>query len=487
MNKKGQVDVKVKTFRGLQRLKYPLELDNYQRPYVWDESKICQLVSDLLQHQKLGKEAPNYYLGTLLLHFDIEKECFFVIDGQQRLTSLAVLYFVLYHGELPENLKFSYRSPISTKNIQKAKTLFEKHADGKILKRTFSKLEFTLITVAREDLAFTFFDTQNNRGISLKATDLLKAFHLRAIDSQDSIKAEQLQKLCATRWENVQVTGEKGLSSKENDFAPELFHYYLWRARNWKGTQVQRESHDDVIRTFQDLSVPEEFPEKVSLYPGSSNSFIGSLELLNNDSFRLYPQSIDVNNQTSQLPFTLRQPIHQGIGFFLYAQKYASLINTLFHDENPSLEVELFREFYFSVVLCLSQYLRELYKLAVLMYVDQFGWNELLRFALQLDHVFGAIRFDKAYIFKEAPVKYLKEKPLNLLDVIAGAYRPEEVINFLIEDKWANSVYISDKFAHIKRGKGVQGKYLEALLNYYEREDFENKNEWIIERLGEIT
>jgi len=487
MSKRALVDVKVKSFLKLQKLKYPLALDNYQRSYVWNDVKVRQLIDDLLAHQKLGKDAPHYYMGTLLLHFNEEETCFFVIDGQQRLTSLSVLYYVLYEGRLPENIKFSYRSPVSAENIQKAKALFEKYAQGEILKRIFSKLEFTVITVEREDLAFTFFDTQNNRGVPLKATDLLKAFHLRAINSADNVKDEQLQELCAKRWEHVQVKGEKGKQNRENDFAPELFHYYLWRARNWKGKRVERESHDDVIETFQGLSVRSDVVNEVRLYPGTRNAFAGSLALLSNDDYRLFPQALDVSRHAAKLPFSLRQPIHQGVGFFLYAQKYASLINMLLHDENPEDEVAAFRTFYFSVVSQLSHYLRELYKLAVLMYVDQFGWQQLLRFALHLDHVFGAIRFDKAYIFKEAPLKYLKESSLNLLDVIAGAYRPEEVVSFLKEDTWANSVYESNKIVKIVREKGVQGKYLDALLNYYDMDSLKGKSEWMDELIEELV
>tara|TARA_B110000196_G_C21146422_1_gene666859 strand:- start:2195 stop:3664 length:1470 start_codon:yes stop_codon:yes gene_type:complete len=476
---KPVVAVAVKSFSRLKLLKYPLTLDSYQRPFVWDSKKVQQLIDDLLEYQRQDATAPNYYMGTLLLHRNDDKQCYFVIDGQQRLTSLSVLHYVLKGGSLPKNIEFSYKSAISAKNIQKAKALFAKSAVGKILKQTLSRLEFTVITVDREDLAFTFFDTQNNRGVPLKATDLLKAFHLRAITSEDSIKDEQLQELCAKRWEHVQVKGEAGKQNRSNDFAPELFHYYLWRARNWKGKTVERELHDDVIDTFQAQSIRCTAVDSVTLYPSVGNAFAGSMQLLINDDYRLLPQPLDVSHHAAKLPFTLRQPIHQGVGFFLYAQKYASLINMLLHDENPETEVADFRNFYFSVVCQLSHYLRELYKLAVLMYVDQFGCQQLLRFALHLDHVLGAIRLDKAYIFKEAPLKYLKESAQNLLDIIAGAYRPEEVIDFLKSDQWANEVYASGKVAKIEREKGVQGKYLEALMTYYNKAILEDKHEWM--------
>jgi len=476
---KSLVKVKVKSFLELQELQYPLALDNYQRPYVWDEVKVRQLIDDLLEHQQQGASVPSYYMGTLLLHKNDEKGKYFVIDGQQRLTSLSVLYYVLENGQLPKNINFTYRSPVSADNIQKAKVLFEKHAGSVLSKNLLSRMNFTAIKVDREDLAFTFFDTQNNRGVKPKSTDLLKAFHLRAINSDDAKADEQIQELCAKRWENVQVKGGKGKQNRENDFAPELFHYYLWRARNWKGKNVKRESDDDVIATFQAGSVSSSHVTNVPLYPGTSNAFANSLELLSNDDYRLMPQALDISRHAAKLPFSMRQPIHQGVGFFLYAQKYASLINLLFHDENPEPEVEAFRTFYFSVVNQLSLYLRELFKLSALMYVDQFGWNQLLRFSLHLDHVLGAIRLDKAYIFKEAPLKFLKEPSQNFLDVIAGAYRPEEVIDYLRADQSANDVYQRDKTAEIEIGKGVQGRYIQAMLKYYGKNDLNDKHEWM--------
>ena len=58
-----------------------MALDNYQRPYVWDEVKVCQLINDLLEHQQQGVSVPPYYMGTLLLHKNEEKSKYFVIDG----------------------------------------------------------------------------------------------------------------------------------------------------------------------------------------------------------------------------------------------------------------------------------------------------------------------------------------------------------------------------------------------------------------------
>jgi hypothetical protein len=301
---------------------------------LWGETKIKQLIDDLLAYQQQDGSKSNYYMGTLLVHHNKDQNKYFVIDGQQRLTSLSVLYYVLNQGELPSNIKFIYRSVVSASNIQKAHKLFQSHADG-LNKRIFSRLEFTVIMVDSEDLAFTFFDTQNNRGVPLKATGLLKAFHLRAIQSHNPILDTQLQTLCAKRWEHVQIQGELDIKNKANDFAPKLFYRYLWRARQWRGKAVDYENHDAVLETFQTQSIKVKHGAKVPLYHGASNRFASGMSLMVNDDYRLFPQEIDISHHAAWLPFSIRQPIHQGVGFFLYAQKYVSLLNMLLHDNNP--------------------------------------------------------------------------------------------------------------------------------------------------------
>lgn len=450
---------------------YPLALDNYQRPYVWTEEKVEQLLEDFQAFLRPNVAAHDYFMGTLLLHRNDEKKRLFVIDGQQRLTSLCILYH--HHFQLlPKNAAFEYRSALSVKNIQKAGKLIEAR-NLTLPKNIFDRLLFTIITVECEDLAFTFFDTQNNRGVPLAATDLLKAFHLRALN-----KSETLQKHCARRWEVMQVHNDD--DNIQGDFALELFHKYLWRARNWTGQKViERESHEDVLHTFQVRSVPVDDISTIPLYPGTINRLAGALTLQTNNNFRLHLQEIDLNNHAAKLPFSLRQPIHQGIGFFLYAEKYAAMLKELLHTEEPQSEVKAFRVFYDTVVKELSHYLRELFLLAVVMYVDKFGEEGLLCFSLWLDHVLGAIRFSKSYIFKEAPIKYLKDSDYNLLDVIAGSYRPEEVVAFLQNDQQVNKVYSNDTMEKIEIGRTVQGRYKQALTTYYGREDFTHKNGWI--------
>jgi hypothetical protein len=426
-------------------------------------------------------------------HFGDEKGArLCVIDGQQRLTSLCIVYHALYEGELPANFKFQYRSRISVINISRVKRLLA--AKAQLLdKKIFANIIFTVITVKSEDLAFTFFDTQNNRGVPLAATDLLKAFHLRAIDGKQYAVAQQMQKLCAARWEQVQSGRHANLQENTNDQAQELFNYYLWRARNWRGQRsVTRETHDDIIATFEQQTVAAADEYIVPLYANYRNRFASSLKLVNSSDHRLTIQDQEISTKPRHLPFSIRQPIHQGVGFFLYADKYADLLHWLFHETTTTADVYEFRRFHARVIKAQSQYLRELFELAVLMFVDRLGCQQLFEFALWLDHVLGSIRLYNSNVYKEAPLKYLKERKLNLLDVIVGAYRAEEVIEFLSSDSTVDEWLGSDKVTKVvesyyDKGKGVRERYLGAVYSYYGEHSLMQRSQAIADKLRELA
>ena len=478
---KGQaqdVSVRMAGFTKLATSSEPLVLDNYQRAYVWDHDKVTQLLDDLAEFVAIESQAVarQYYLGTLLLHRKADQSntehC--VIDGQQRLTTLAVLYWLLQDA-LPAFIQFEFRSSLSLANVQQARnsmlTWLDKHpqalASFAIL---FDHLCFTVITVTREDLAFTFFDTQNNRGVPLGSTDLLKAYHLRAIQDGDVKLVEQLQSHCARKWEQVQQCGELAKKSRDHDFAPDLFHYYLWRARNWRGADVKElESREEILSHFGEQSREAEIG-RVALYPAGANVWGKALQLTAANDYKLTPASQHLGQQVASLPFSLRQPISRGVGFFLYTEKYAELIQQLLFADSFDPEIMATQRFYKQVVSTLSVYLQSLFRLALLMYFDRLGSRGLLRFAIYLDHRLGALRLLQTDIRRQTPLKFLREAKRNLLDVIAHAYEGDEVIWFLQQlnvdsayaqnDGWQNEIK--------DNGNKVQQRYVKALAGYYQ-------------------
>jgi hypothetical protein len=485
-------DVKVDLvdFNQLSNTESPLALDNYQRAYVWGEDKIIQLLTDLSEFMQIKGKYNQYYMGTILLHQKTEgsKSKHFVIDGQQRLTSLAVLYWLL-KKKLPAHIQFEFRSSHSMFNIQQAKqtmqTWFESNSfDKNDLMNIFEQLRFTIITVTSEDLAFTFFDTQNNRGVPLGSTDLLKAFHLRAINSNDSELDEKLQSHCASRWESVQLSGNRNDDNKKYDFAPELFHYYLWRSRNWIGNEVvELESKDEMFNHFGELTKTN-ISGEVNLYPAAKNQWGQTLRLTQSNNFCLTPSPQQFGAQASSLPFALRQPISKGVGFFLYAEKYAAMLNILFHTPSSDPEIKATQAFYKDVISTLSHYLQSLFRLSILTYFDRLGSQGLLNFSLCLDHRLGAIRLSQADVRRETPLKFLRDAKRNLLDVIAYAYDSDDVIKFLAQSDVSKIYKLKNGWVEeIKQGNLVQARYAAAVAKYYKLDRLNIKTPETIDRL----
>lgn len=97
-----KIDGKAKTVRELLKgVKY--SIDYYQREYKWHDKQIRELVDDLsgkfLEDYQPGHERakvadyPHYFLGSIIIS---EKDsASFIVDGQQRLTSLTLLLILL--------------------------------------------------------------------------------------------------------------------------------------------------------------------------------------------------------------------------------------------------------------------------------------------------------------------------------------------------------------------------------------------------------
>ena len=474
------VEVTTKPFDALfSDAKFPIAIDSYQRPYVWGRQKLEQLIEDLKEFYKPDTQDLKYYMGSILLHENQDDGKLYIIDGQQRLTSLCVLHQVI-HGHLPDNQELSYHSPKSVNNISNAYQYFLEELNYNSFDTLFEDIIFTVIKVDSQDLAFTFFDTQNNRGVPLEATDLLKAYHLRAIDGNE--ERIHLQKICAKRWEGIQ--GQEKILGSSYDFAPVLFHQFLWRARNWKGKVIKHEKFDDILDEFQKASIKEESNNTITLYATQSNKWGSQLTLLPEDDYSIRPDTVRLSYFAADLPFAIRQPISRGVGFFLYAQKYADLVQRLLDEDISDIEIQRYRELYQRIYLNISIYLRELFLLASAMFVDQFGTYRLYEFALWLDYVLGAIRIEKSYIFRQAPIVFLRDKKRNLLDVIAGSFRAEEVIDYLKKDLKAKEIYETVEITD----EGVQKRYISSVLSYFGKEESQEttlsgREHWIEERL----
>ena len=171
----SQVSFMQTDFESLMTL--PLNIPEYQRNYCWDKDNITNL------WKSLAFSSGNIHLGNIILQ---EREGKFdIIDGQQRLITLTIFAMALGFKHPLPLLKCSLRSSQSVRNLANAKYIVKSLSQqrDKTLRDIFSEqsgrsIRFGILVLSAStslDLAYTFFNSQNSKGVRLTDYDLLKA------------------------------------------------------------------------------------------------------------------------------------------------------------------------------------------------------------------------------------------------------------------------------------------------------------------------
>ncbi len=471
--------IKVQTYHYLEIFKeYPdLVIPEYQRAYTWDMDKVADLLDDWWAFAREDNyDSLNYYMGTLLFFQNKETKNHEVIDGQQRLTTLALIYYVL-KGELLKGQNLSYNQYSSAYNITKNKKyITQRKARLLILdkKGILDRLQFTLIISDSEDNAFSFFDSQNNRGVTLGIDDYLKAYHLRALP-------EDNQENMATQWEAITFNARKK-SQPELDLS-HLFYQILFKSRKWKGQKnFPYENKDHVLEEFQKKTHKTPKKETYRLFPSRSNMRYRHLEYDNDDNITLVSKEKAL--EAIDFPFALRQPLYAGHNFFEYALKYNKIFSLFFSpSENRPTSIENAKVFYDSIYTSdMNIYLRHYMQLCLVAYYDSFGIEFIEKAVQHFDYFIGSLRLGKYYVRSQAVKNSLRDSQNNLLDIIMNAYLPEEIFDFIKSEKGVEKIYTEKKY--LKEGKylnHVVGRYVERVSSFYKKEndDFINRKLWM--------
>jgi len=232
------IDGKGRTIRELlANRKY--SIDYYQREYKWQHKQLAELVEDLAakflesHEDKNEREAVaeygHYFLGSIIVsEKDGQK---FIIDGQQRLTTLTLLLIFLHHrlhdpdlkgqisdlifsqkyGKRSFNLNIPERSacmealfkgeefadpdpPESIANIlarySALEEVFPEEISGAALPYfvdwLMENVHMVEITAYSDGDAYTIFETMNDRGLSLTPADMLKGYLLASIKDHET-------------------------------------------------------------------------------------------------------------------------------------------------------------------------------------------------------------------------------------------------------------------------------------------------------------
>lgn len=239
---------KAKTVRELLKgVKY--SIDYYQREYKWGEKQAAELVNDLVtkfleeydeaHERKKVADYPHYFLGSIII--SKKDSASFIIDGQQRLTSLSLFLILLHNlqrqrddkvqidelivserfGEKSFNLEVAERSPCMealfegqsfeiANASESVQNLYERYHDidaafpdelrekglPYFIDWMLEHVHLVEITAYSDDDAYTIFETMNDRGLSLSPTDMLKGYLLANIDEEYRVDVNSRWKVC---------------------------------------------------------------------------------------------------------------------------------------------------------------------------------------------------------------------------------------------------------------------------------------------------
>ncbi|WP_350306737.1 DUF262 domain-containing protein [Photorhabdus viridis] len=239
-------------YRNVQQLlqSQSFSIDEYQREYKWEKENIDELLSDLqgkfFNYYKQGDETSaisnygEYFLGSIIVSKRNNKN--YLIDGQQRVTSLTLLLICLYRsaeeqrlpvaqtlaplifsdnlGNPKFNLDISERLPVINALFkgeafnpdgkdESIQTMFARYNDieandlmaeiGNALPHfiywLLTRVGLIEIATDNDSYAYAIFETMNDRGKPLSPVDMLKAYLLAPIEEQDArLQANQIWK-----------------------------------------------------------------------------------------------------------------------------------------------------------------------------------------------------------------------------------------------------------------------------------------------------
>ena len=223
----------------------------YQRPYSWEEEHIIQLIEDIsnfaLEHSK-----NPYFLGSIVLVKNSDEPQAEIIDGQQRLTTIVILFSILRdiikdtkiknefkmllieEGSILKGIPDSprllvrerdrifFKKHILTENgidklidtaylsdsqrkmlenAKAAKKFFLDSFDNEMLKSFaifFTNHCFLIVvTTSDQDSAYRIFSVLNDRGLQLSHADILKSEIIGKIEKFKQDKYTQ-------KWEDIE-------------------------------------------------------------------------------------------------------------------------------------------------------------------------------------------------------------------------------------------------------------------------------------------
>ena len=152
MAQSNEVKVCLKTMADLQLEKASFYIDAYQRGYRWTQSEVRALLEDIREFSQTtykgnGRENDKFYCLQPIIVTKNENNQWKVIDGQQRLTTLFLIY-TYYINNVAGRIKPEHPYTLSYKNKDKLESCLVELASGDF----YTDDDFAVLTEYLEDI-----------------------------------------------------------------------------------------------------------------------------------------------------------------------------------------------------------------------------------------------------------------------------------------------------------------------------------------------
>lgn len=374
----AKVSSKFQQIRSL--LELNIQIPNYQRPYVWTQKNVEQLLTDINNARINGKL--EYLIGSIILHQPTKDEALFnIVDGQQRLTTICLILQALGDGYTQPELEYNHSDSFAhiKENFNHIVQWIERNLSNQ------SKEEYAnyilesccVVEIIVSDLseAFQLFETQNGRGKELEAYNLLKAYHLRAMteSTTDEMRA------CDIRWEDATTFSDR--QGVTYDLLHQLINENLYRIRIWaRGSDAGKFSKKELDEfkglTFGKSETLDFAYQNLMLQQMIARSFMDGM----NSGLYKVKERFEHGDPSNMDPFvSINQMIVNGLPFFDYIETYVEIYKRLFIDLDSS-QLADFKAFYkrnckeYQGFWRIGDgYVRQVYKSAIVLLFDRFG------------------------------------------------------------------------------------------------------------------
>lgn len=372
-------------------------IPEYQRPYVWGVDQVTELLDDVFKSHQTNPDS-EYFLGSMVLQKkdktvdSTQYTEYDLLDGQQRLTTLFLIFAVvrdltepsnearlksckeaIYQManpdyNVPERLRIVFdirdnvksfvsnfvkadkgtlkeidlrklvdnaKEDISIRNLANAiltvQSFFKTHSVDSFFKYLCTKVLMIYVATEKLDDAFHLFLVMNNRGIKLRNSDILKASNLSKVDA--SKRPEYAEK-----WEKIET------------YFGEDFDNFLSHIRT---ILVKQKAGYNLLKEFEDnIYAPKDFDRINKVY-------------------------------VDKKPLLLK-----GANTFDFVDKFYEYYTILFSKDNIALCNGLDVSNYLAMML--KGFEADFWIPALLRYFDKFKYTSLLDFVILLDNKFSA-------------------------------------------------------------------------------------------------